>query len=902
MDVALKPLIGFKSHLNSAASTDKERCGNGLAVSQWENKALHGFLTIPITFTSNFGPAPKMLGFLLLKNGTMTADKLLFSVEKCFPNQASLAFSQTEASPKAQLRLNIGSTVGSVCAIRAVDKSVQINNEDKELTLESVFDLFPNSVRGGYPDSVQEAPPNVCWWSSPFILFLPYPWITGTKILTNVKIQQEVVKPQPCNLPVQPMILDTLAQQNQPSQPTSTDVVRKYFPDTWLWSLVSIGKSGQSSIEVIAPDTITQFNATAFCVGELGFGLSPQVSLTVFQPFFVDLALPYSIIQGETLVLKATVFNYLSQCLKVQITLLNSPEYSVEGCEVCTSSSCICANQAVTFSWNITANKIGTVTISVKAEAVDSNDLCGGKKPYVPPTGKLDILQRQLLVKPPGIKKEMTENMYLCVNDSVRSIEKPFSLKLPKLWVQKSESAYISVMGDILGTSLQNLDNLIQMPYGCGEQNMLTMAPIIYVLEYLQATKQLGAAQKQKAVDYLQSGYQRELSYKRDDGSYSAFGMSDNEGSTWLTAFVMKCFYQAKTYIYIDDAVLAQAVTWLDQQQDADGCFISRGMLFHTLMKGGVEDDLSLNAYITAAFLERGTPGDDDTLVRALSCLKNRMQNSSNPYTMALLAYTFALANDATNKQILLDKLFLLAVQSGGDLYWTYTLQASSDSASVELTAYILLALITAPTISANDILTASHIVSWLVKQQNPYGGFSSTQDTVVGIQAMAKYTRITFGSKGTLSVTVSKNKAILKQFKVDNSNRLLLQKANLPNIPGDYNLLVTGSGCVLIQIVLKYNVLPVPGPAAFSIDAKSLGCGQNSGAFFLYISVSYIGQRNVTNMVVIEVEMLSGFQLYEGADLKLLNSPLVKKVNIQKDIVIIYIEKVCDYLSSCEN
>jgi len=33
--------------------------------------------------------------------------------------------------------------------------------------------------------------------------------------------------------------------------------------------------------------------------------------------------------------------------------------------------------------------------------------------------------------------------------------------------------------------------------------------------------------------DYLIPGYQRELTYLRDDGSFSAFGNSDSAGSTW---------------------------------------------------------------------------------------------------------------------------------------------------------------------------------------------------------------------------------------------------------------------------------------------------------------------------------------------------------------------------------
>ena len=41
-------------------------------------------------------------------------------------------------------------------------------------------------------------------------------------------------------------------------------------------------------------------------------------------------------------------------------------------------------------------------------------------------------------------------------------------------------------------------------------------------------------------------GYQRELNYKHDDGSFSAFGPRDGAGSTWLTAFVLKVFAQVR--------------------------------------------------------------------------------------------------------------------------------------------------------------------------------------------------------------------------------------------------------------------------------------------------------------------------------------------------------------------
>lgn len=57
-----------------------------------------------------------------------------------------------------------------------------------------------------------------------------------------------------------------------------------------------------------------------------------------------------------------------------------------------------------------------------------------------------------------------------------------------------------------MGTAMQNLHQLLQMPFGCGEQNMVLFAPNIYVLDYLNKTGQLSEEVKSKAIGYLVSG------------------------------------------------------------------------------------------------------------------------------------------------------------------------------------------------------------------------------------------------------------------------------------------------------------------------------------------------------------------------------------------------------------
>ena len=69
---------------------------------------------------------------------------------------------------------------------------------------------------------------------------------------------------------------------------------------------------------------------------------------------------------------------------------------------------------------------------------------------------------------------------------------------------------------------------------------------------FSQSSRQLTEPIREKALKFLETGYQRELSFKHPDGSFSAFGKTDSSGSTWLTAFVVRAFLYAKPHIYID--------------------------------------------------------------------------------------------------------------------------------------------------------------------------------------------------------------------------------------------------------------------------------------------------------------------------------------------------------------
>ncbi|KFV02001.1 Alpha-2-macroglobulin, partial [Tauraco erythrolophus] len=181
------------------------------------------------------------------------------------------------------------------------------------------------------------------------------------------------------------------------------ETVRKYFPETWIWDIVSVNSEGNADVGVTIPDTITEWKANAFCTSaERGFGLSPTVSLRAFQPFFIELTVPYSVVRGESFTLKATVFNYLTACIRVSVSLAESPHFLAAPVEEQEESYCICVNERKTVAWTVTPRSLGQVEFSVSTEALQNQQPCGNAIVETPEKGRKDTVIRQLLVEVRG--------------------------------------------------------------------------------------------------------------------------------------------------------------------------------------------------------------------------------------------------------------------------------------------------------------------------------------------------------------------------------------------------------------------------------------------------------------------------------------------------------------------
>lgn len=289
------------------------------------------------------------------------------------------------------------------------------------------------------------------------------------------------------------------------------------------------------------------------------------------------------------------IFNYMEKALEAEVTMDNMDkeyEFTEATNEVEEKSIdelrrvkrvSIPANNGASVSFMIRPKKVGDITLKITA----ISPLAG------------DTIHQKLKVEPEGVTQ--FENRAVFINlQNQTDLSQELKVDIPSEAVSDSEYIEFSVVGDLLGPTIKNLDNLVRMPYGCGEQNMVNFVPNILVVKYLEVTNRKMPNVVAKAKKFMEVGYQRELSYKHDDGSYSAFGKSDASGSTWLTAYVVRSFHQAAKYTDVDPKVIVKGLDFLASKQKDNGEFPEVGKLFDNANQNA----LGLTSFVLIAFFE----------------------------------------------------------------------------------------------------------------------------------------------------------------------------------------------------------------------------------------------------------------------------------------------------------
>ncbi|CDQ80209.1 unnamed protein product [Oncorhynchus mykiss] len=554
------------------------------------------------------------------------------------------------------------------------------------------------------------------------------------------------------------LLLSRSEEEDDDAFMRSEDIVsRSQFPESWMWEDTNLPEctAQDKHCETTSitknnflKDSITTWQITAISLSKThSICVADPFEMIVLKDFFIDLKLPYSAVRNEQLEVKAILHNYSEDPITVRVELM-------ENGEVCSSASKkgkyrqevnMDAMSTRVVPYVIIPMKLGLHSIEVKASVKNS--------------GSNDGVKRDLRVVAEGVlvKKENNVHLNPVKHGGVQTAHIPSGV--PRNQVPNSDAdTLISVTGGEQTSVLveqaisgDSLGNLIVQPVGCGEQNMIYMTLPVIATHYLDNTKKwedIGLDRRNTAIKYINIGYQRELAYRKEDGSYAAW--IHTKSSTWLTAYVVKVFAMSSTLISVQENVLCSAVKWLIlNTQQPDGIFNEFAPVYHSEMTGNVrgsDSDASMTAFVLIAMQEA-------------SSLCEKSVNS---------------------------------------------LPGSMDKAVA--TSYALLALV-----KVKAFEEAGPIVRWLNNQKKVGGGYGSTQSTIMVFQAVAEYWSNVKDLKDidlNINLEVA-GRASVTKWSINNKNQFHTRTDKVNSIDKDLTVKASGNGEATLSVVTLYYALP---------------------------------------------------------------------------------------------
>nr|WP_321409068.1 TonB-dependent receptor plug domain-containing protein [uncultured Carboxylicivirga sp.] len=511
--------------------------------------------------------------------------------------------------------------------------------------------------------------------------------------------------------------------------------------ETVYWNpSITTDENGNAEVEFVNTDEVTTFRATVEGIGNNGLIGRTEGFYSVQKPLQMEAKVPpYVTFEDE---------------VEVAVLITNNTENSIEG------------ELKVDYpqSWNIKDQPISIV--EVDSESFKEVIL----KFYVGPKTGNDSLsfsfgneqyQTELVAETNIVSKGFPAEM----SYSSRAVQTEFSFDLSSA-VDKSEHMSISVYNNVLAEVMDGIESVIRQPHGCFEQVSASTYPNVLILKYLEETSNVDADLRTKTLKYIDEGYKKLAGYETKENGFEWFGKTPpHEG---LTAFGLMEFYDMKqVYNGVDEAILKRTIEWLLSRKNGKGGFdTNKGKYGFS----GASDEVT-NAYMVYAFSEVGLPFNDYEAEFTKSF--EEAMRSKDAYRMALMANACLNRKDQVKAAQLIDYI-IKKLQKGRveDLKSSHSIVRSwGKSLQVETAALSAMALMKNGDEHFVELLT---LMDYILGARS-FGGFGSTQATVLSLKAITQYASIVnkMPENGSLVLKIN-NKEVLTR-KISAEDKLIV-------------------------------------------------------------------------------------------------------------------------------
>ncbi|XP_006865786.1 PREDICTED: complement C5 [Chrysochloris asiatica] len=576
--------------------------------------------------------------------------------------------------------------------------------------------------------------------------------------------------------------------------PVSNPEIRSYFPESWLWEVHHVPKRKQ--LQFTLPDSLTTWEIQGVGISNSGICVTDTVKATVFKDVFLEMNIPYSVVRGEQIELKGTVYNYRTSgmlfCVKMaspeSICTLGNPSTDHQGIR---PSRCLSqrvegsSNHLVTFI--VLPLEIGLHIINFTLETSLGRE----------------ILVKTLRVMPEGVKRETHAGLTLDPKGIYGAVSRrkvfPYRMPLdlvPKTRVKRIVSVKGQLIGEVMSTVLsqEGINILTHLPKGNAEAELMSIVPVFYVFHYLEAGNNWDTfylnphSEKQKLKKKLKEGMMSIMSYRNPDYSYSMWKGANS--STWLTAFALRILGQVNKYINQNQNSICNTLLWLIEKcQLENGSFEEKSQYHPVKLQGTLPIEIQQNTLYLTAFTVIGIRKAFDicplvkistALNKADSFLLENTLPAQSTYTLAIAAYALSLGDSAHRQfRVIFNALKKEAFMKGNPpnyRFWRGDLKAKDSSIPdtstanmVETTAYALLT-----SLGMKEINYVNPIIKWLSEEQRYGGGFYSTQDTINAIEGLTEYSLLVKQLRLNMDINISyKNRGDIYHYRMTEENSL---------------------------------------------------------------------------------------------------------------------------------
>ncbi len=377
------------------------------------------------------------------------------------------------------------------------------------------------------------------------------------------------------------------------------------------------------------------------------------------------------------------------------------------------------------------------------------------------------------------------------------------TLPLPNSWVADTLKVQVDVYPSTLADLQKGLDSLLREPHGCFEQTSTSNYPNLLILDYLKESDQTKPEVERRARDLLARGYQQLTSFECTNE-----GKKAKEGYEWfggtapaheaLTAYGLLQFRDMARVQDVDPQMVERTRQYLLSRRDGKGGFERNPRALDSF--GRAPDEIT-NAYIIWALTEGGK---DDDVTKELNVLNEQAQKSKDPYFLALVANGLLNRDGRADAVRLMKKVAEIQKEDGHlDAERTSITGSGGRDLQIETTALAVLGWL-----KANDPgefnAPVQKAVKWIGQQRGGYGGFGSTQSTILALKALIAYTRANKRTPqpGELKLFVGDREVSKRAFAAGATEALTLA------IPDAEKVLKPGDNKVRVEITGK-NAFP---------------------------------------------------------------------------------------------